>query len=179
MFTERDDRIVQYIELVKCANSKHIQTIFNISRNVANRRLLELSDRLKKIKKKQNEYGLDLIYYPLNEKPTRHKLLVSEFYSRLINYGGKIIKFETEKLIKNVRSDAYCVYWLNGLYYYFCLEVQISHVKVDIEKYERLSEKVEFMPRIVVISDQKIDYQGELKIVKVDTKFGNFEDIFK
>lgn len=38
---------------------------------------------------------------------------------------------------------------------------------------------VEFMPRIVVISDQKIDYQGELKIVKVDTKFGNFENVFK
>jgi hypothetical protein len=179
LFTERDKRIIEYIELVKCVNSRQIQNIFNISQNVANRRLLQLSQELKKIKKKRNETSMEFIYF-INDKPTQHKLLVSEFYSRLIEYSN-IIKFKPEYTIGDIRSDAFiaCQNKRDNLYYYFFLEVQLAHEKPNIIKYEKLLEKNEFMPRIVVVSNNKWKYDGKLTVVGLDVGMDNFEEIFK
>jgi hypothetical protein len=178
LLTKRDFKIIEYLEVVKCAKSKHIQTVFNISQNVANRRLLELT-RLNKLKKKRYDYSLEYIYYLPKEKPTEHKILVSEFYIKLFQNNGRIIKFYPEYIVNNIRADIFCVYQIQNLCYYFFVEIQLSHDRPNIQKYEWLLDRQDFIPRIVVVTNQKWKYDGKLTVLGVDTEFNNFEKIFK
>jgi len=121
------------------------------------------------------------LYYT-TEKPTEHKILVTEFYTRLVETGGEFEEFKTEYSIKNLRADAFCIYRYQGFRYFLFLEVQLSNIPADIAKYERLylsGYPWPTFPRIVIVSDRPVKAQTNLHIIHIPTTFEKFETIFK
>jgi hypothetical protein len=179
MLTNRDYEIVDFINKFKVANSFQIQKVFNMSQTVANRRLRQIVKN-KEIDRMRDYCSMNYLYY--TEKPTKHKLIATEFYSRLVNVD--IIKFEREYVVGNIRSDIYCECKYNDYMYFMFVEIQLSNIEPDIKKYEDYyysgdwKEKFKVFPRIIVISDRIFKINSELKIIQINSKMEWFDMIF-
>jgi hypothetical protein len=85
-----------------------------------------------------------------------HKKKIVDFYCALEEGPGKILEFEPEYEVGNLRADAFIAYEVNNQVKLFFLEVQLSNTKPDLEKYERMKldgawELKEF-PLVVIVS---------------------------
>jgi hypothetical protein len=186
MLVQRDLEIVDFINTFKVASGNQIQKVFGISRTVANRRLVEIiKTKEVGVKRIRDSFTMNYLYF-IENNPTKHKLLVTEFYTKLVKQC-EIIKFEKEYKLTGIQPDIFCEckYKINGYRYLMFVEVQLSNIKVDIEKYEsyfmneKWQEKFKIFPRIIVISDKDYKINSSLTIIQIDTKFNNFERVFK
>ena len=172
-------QIVEFIDQFKAVYSCHVQRVFKLSRTVANRRLAVIA-KTKEIKRSRDHFTMNCLYF--TEKPTRHKLLVAEFYTRLLSNGGQIREFKTEYSFGGLRADAFAIYQMNRLAYYFFLEIQISNAPLDFAKYDHLYQSGypwPTFPRIIVVSDREFKNDSPLRFIRIDTEFREFGKIFR
>jgi hypothetical protein len=180
MLVQRDLEIIDFISTFKAVSSKHIQQVFKISPTVANRRLREVI-KTNEIKRIRDNFTMNYLYYV--EKPTKHKLIVADFYSQLINQC-EIIKFEREFKVDNIQPDVFCECKKNGYRYLMFVEVQLSNVEVNIQKYEDCFSSGQWknifsiFPRIIVISDKRYNIYSKLTIIQIDSEFKEINKIF-
>lgn len=193
MLLSRDQKVIEFIETFGAARTEQIERLFfrydeegiplKSSTRVARRRLKRIVEE-SHIKRDKDPYTGQYVYYYPSRKQLKHKLLRTEIYILLKEGPGRILKFENEYSIENLQADAFCIYQLENKGYLFFIEVQTSNnTGLDIEKYEKLfkSKKYpwEVFPRIIAITDRKQKIDTVLKVVRVNTDFSNWRDIFK
>lgn len=184
MLTSRDLRIIEFIERFGAANTKQITQLFfqglNQPEVVARRRLVQIV-RDSNVKRTMDPVTGQYIYFT-KKAQLQHKLVRTEFYCRL-QEKGRVLKFEPEYTIDNVRADAFAAYEYKGKGYLMFVEVQLCNSPVDIAKYERLyysrNWKWPAFPRIVAISDKRQKINSRLTVKVVPTNFKNWEDCLK
>jgi hypothetical protein len=188
LITERDQAIIDFISKVGAATSGQIARIFcrelKQSRCIANRRLASLY-RLKKLKRERPFINQEYIYF-CDKGILEHKLTVAEFYANLFNLPGKILKFEVEKPLDNIRPDIICDYlYKNNVYQYFG-EVHLSTKPFNQDKYELFFESGKYkqwysvFPRIIIISDRDIKLKTtKLKYIKIPLSCKGLESLLR
>jgi hypothetical protein len=180
MITERDRRIIEFVQEFRAVYIEHVRRRFFANyrqgKRLASRALLKLW-KVGEVRRTQDQYTRRLVYYSGSKSQLRHKLLVTEFYSRLPG----LVHFEREKAIGNVQADAYAICRRGGREYHYLLEVQISHQPVDTEKYERLARNRlwpgKVFPRVIVISDRRLKIDSPIQFLRVGTDFKEWKEV--
>lgn len=194
MLTDRDRAIYYHIEKYKFASIEQIQKAFfkeqKYSYDIARRRLNKLvsNDYLKCSRNfitNQNIYYIDNQY----RKVSLHSILLMDYYVELLHCNAEIVHFEKEKewLDGKIRSDGFCIYDFNGYRFYNLIEVNASHNKLNLEKYESLFNSGELQkaygvfPTIILIDDIKHKSEPTLQsmeVIHLDFNLSDFAKIF-
>lgn len=185
MITARDLEVVQFISTFKAATAEQIQKVFFPSLRTTNRSLLRImrSKQFKEIKRDKFLYSRKFVYYYKNKTQVIHNLLLTEFYTLLKTHKGSLVEFEPQYPVMGYYPDAFARHRINNLEHLFFIEVQTSNSDLNIEKYERIFQKYHWeevwgvFPKIVVISDKNIGFRSKLKVIKINTKFENWEEV--
>lgn len=180
--TERDKKVLNFIEKFNVATTDTIQELFYPSIRVAQHRLKLMYDN-KLLKRERDHFTAQYIYYIRKPKQLRHDLLLTDFY-REMNRLTDIELFEKEFTIDNVRPDGLIAYRYKGKSYIACIEVQIANIALDVEKYEKLFKSGKYkkyfpvFPLVYAITNKKIPYT-ELKIIRVNEDMSNLKEVLK
>lgn len=170
ILTERDNQIIEFLNLYKCASTSTISKLFfNNSLRPCNRRLKHLREH-GFIKSSQEYVSTEKIHY-INKKPTqlKHSCLCSEFASKM-KLENNILKEKIEYKIGNVRAD---ILLINDIPEIYLIEV-CNTKSFDLNKYLKLKNSLVWknifpiFPTIIVISDKEIKTSNELNIIKYD-----------
>lgn len=170
--TDRDSKVVDFINKYKLCTSNHIYKIYfsQVDQTVCKRRLRYLADYgyIKREKHNGNNY----IYYCDTKVATRlvaHDLLITDFVVKLLNEGYEILEFKKSFALGDIIPDAYIKVSKDNKVKNILLEVQLS--KHDcLSKYKNLKKLVldntrwDVLPRIIVAGN--VDKQ-EVPGVKV------------
>ena len=120
------------------------------SRKVAQRRLKRLVEDEKKLKRLRLESG-KYAYYINDIKQIKHSLTVSEFY-REFTKVYKVSQFKLEPAYGSIQPDAAFIYQdVLGRQKLGFLEVESSHNKLNVEKYEKFISSGEYRDYIKVL----------------------------
>lgn len=187
MLTKRDKAIIRFIEDFGAATRSQIERLFfteqKHQRIIANRRLREIVTQTDYIKRSKEPYTGQFIYHLAGLKQLQHRLLRTEFYIRLKEYGGLIKTFVCEYAVEGLRADAFCIYEINHKRYYFALEVQNERNYPNIGKYIVLHDSEVWpwrvFPRVVIITDRKVEAKTAFPVYVIDNEFNGFERIFE
>jgi hypothetical protein len=195
MITERDRLIYNHIDRYNFATVEQIQKIFfreqKYGYDVARRRLnlLVKNEYLKATRNyatNQNIYYIDGAY----KKISLHSVLLMNYYAELAHNGAEILTFDKEREFSGgkVRTDAFCIFIFNGYKYYQVIEVNSSHNKLNINKYEDKEIKTELLslcndvlPNIVLIDDSIKNSTLEVKdmeVIQLDFNLDAFPKVF-
>ncbi len=180
--TERDRKVIDFLETFKAATTNTIQELFYPSLRVTQNRLKLLYDN-KLLKRERDHFTSQYIYYVRKPKQLRHDLLLTDFY-REMNKIVEIELFEKEFVIADIRTDGFVAYKHKNKGYIAFIEVQIANTPLDIEKYEKLYRSGQYkkyfpiFPLIYVISDKKMP-ETRLKIIRVNEDMSNLGEILK
>ena len=141
MLTERDRKVLNFIEKYKSISINQASNIFfNTSYEGARRRLKQLEE-MKYIKSYILKDTKEKAYY-MNKKLSKHDLLVNDFIGEIKKRGGDIIQFITQPtyLNKKIRPDAFIIFSLKEMVYFILLEVDLHHYTSNIKMkvYEEL-----------------------------------------
>lgn len=169
--TERDKKLLRFIEKFRIATTDTIQELFYPSLRVAQNRLRLMTEN--KLLKREREHFTSQYYYYI-KKPTqvRHSLLLTSFYRELTKIA-QIEVFEKEFSIEDIRPDGLVAYRYDNKNYIAFVEVQISMQPLDIGKYERLYKSGKYkgyfpvFPLIIAISDKKLP-ETKLQVIHLD-----------
>lgn len=188
MITSRDEKILELIEKVGAVKASHVQKIFmkenKQGRNISERRLKRLCE-LNMVHRTRAFINTEYIYY---QKKTllEHKLVLSEFYTNLFELPGRILKFEVEHQLDDVRPDAICDYLYLSNVYQFLVEIHLATVPFDQSKYESFYSSGKYhqwykvFPRIIIVSDRDIKLQpSRLRYIKIPTNCKEIDRILK
>lgn len=197
MLTNRDIAIINKIEEFRLLSSSQIQKLFNMTQSKVSKRMNEIVDNIKEIKKYRynptnnfytNKYNPILknenVYY-WKKKPTAimHDLLVNETYLYLIDRFN-IISFEKEYRISMddefvVRADVYMILEYENKEYEFLLEVE-NNKSFNNYKYNKLIEQGYICPPIIVVSDRKVcNSNRNIEIIKSRLNLSDLENKLK
>lgn len=178
-------QVIDLVERLGAVNTKQITQLFFAGLNqpdiVARRRLAQIA-KDSEIKREKDPLTGQYVYFT-KKAQLQHKLLRTEFYCRLLKGSGKLMQFEPEYTVDNVRADAFAAYEYRGKGYLMFVEVQLCNVPVDIAKYERLYYSRNWtwpaFPRIVVITDKKVVNNSRLTVRVIPTNLNNWEECLK
>ena len=185
--TERDRRIIEFLFEFEVADTDQIRRMFfptqsqgKLLARRAMRRVIELEPE---IKREEWVTGRNVFY--LKKAQLKHKLLITEFYSRLMTGPGRILEWDRHPSFGStrvVRPDLFIAYEYAKKAYLFFLEAQISANPLNLEKYERLKASGECdlpaFPRVVVISYREPRVKSSFKVVWLPVDFAGFERVF-
>lgn len=196
ILTARDRAILKHIEEYEFATIKQIADMFfkeqKYGYDIARKRLNAMVRDNHLLATRDYKTGLNLYSIDKIKNITMSKVLLMDFYSRLIAEGCEILFFEKEYskfMSGKIRPDGFTVIKFNGYVYYYFIEVQTRHANPDIQKYETLYYTNEFQntfqtkafPTIIVIDD--IDHKKQLgsdlfKVIQLNFIFDGFPKIF-
>lgn len=163
VLTDRDNKIISFLQLYKCATTSSIAKIFfNSSKRPCSRRLKYLREH-GFINSSQEFVSLEQIHY-VNKKPSqlRHSTILTNLIAKLHEQNIEILKDKVEFKVGNLRSDALIVLRKNNKIYTYFIEV-CNTKKFDNKKYIDLYKSNEWkkifpvFPNIIVISDKSVD----------------------
>jgi len=196
MITDRDKKIISYLEKYKYATIEQLEKIFfreqKNSYNIARRRMAEI--RKAGYVKSVRHIETNKLVYIWNDGrlkiPDRHRLIVLDVLANLHYQGFKVQTFEIEKEWMNgaIRSDAFTVFIFEkpkNRYQYF-IEVHLSNNDCNLEKYDVLyntGEVQEYLgrnvyPRILLVTDREVKYKTKhCKVITLNTKLDEFASI--
>ena len=165
LITQRDQQIIDLIELTGAVKTSHIQRLFMKDKSqgkvIAERRLKSLYS-LGMVHRTRAFINTEYIYY---KKKTllEHKLALTELYIALLDLPGEILKFEVEKQMGDIRPDAVCDYLHRNI------EIHLAKSPFNQQKYEdfyssgKYQEIYKVFPRVVIVSDRQVD----IKVSKI------------
>lgn len=185
MLTTRDLKIISMIQNFGAVDSGQIYRVFfreaHQGELICRRRLNEIIKHAD-IKREKDPITGRYIYYT-KKAQLRHKVLIAEFYVRLLTGPGRVEAFEAHCSFGDIRPDAFVTYFYREQVYLFFLEVQISANPLNVAKYERLYAsgdwKLPVFPRLVVVSDRRWRVATELRVDFVPTSYEGWEAILK
>lgn len=190
---DRDRNIMNYIEKYGFITTNQAALIFfKDNKNyykTACARLKILSDN-KYIYKTNCSNSSENVYTLRNKKsPSKHSILLMDFYAHLINLGCEIIDFKREYTwFTKKRSDGYVEFKFGKIQCCpYIIEIDFSHATNIDNKYMPIFDSnilqdkykkeygIELFPRVCVVSsndDQK--YKGFFDVVFLNDKMNNF-----
>lgn len=156
MITERDYKVVEFLDTYKIASTNTITKLFYPSTRVAQNRLTELVEH-KLIKRERLSVTNHYTYYTRKPKQLRHALAITDFYRELANIS-KVHMFINECKFNNIIPDAIFGYNFCGEDKLGILEVELSNKTFDFSKYsdKNLFNDFGVQPVIILNTDKKI-----------------------
>ncbi len=141
MLTERDKRVLKWIEDYKSISVTQAQYLyFNGTYESCRRRLKQLED-MELLKSYISQFSREKVYYQ-EKKLKDHELLVYDFLKVVKKKGGEIrqIKLQPQYLKGLIRPDAYIEFTLENNLYFIILEVDYTHYtsNIKMQLYEKL-----------------------------------------
>lgn len=161
MLMPRDKELLRWLEVNHAISVKQAEIIFFKNYESARRRLFQLEE-MGTLKSYKNELTKEKVFY-YDKKLTPHDLYKHDFYKKIIEHGGEVIRFDREPRYLNdlFRSDGYFEFKYNNLIYCCILEVDYKHL-TDSRKmvlYERLyrdgtlQKELGVFPMLVVVRE--------------------------
>lgn len=173
MLTQRDRRVLRFIDAFGCATTKQIQTLCFPSLRRCQQRLYTLT-MYGKLKRARDYISAEYLYYA-DKKPKEieHMRLRVDVYLQLIK-DYELCTFQPEYTLGHLRADAYFEIYRNGYVLPFFLEIQRSP-NFRQDKYEKVYNSGiwldlwEEFPPVVVVSDHTIRYKpSSLKFIHIN-----------
>lgn len=199
MITSRDRMFVKYIEEMKFVTYEHLQKVFtknlSCSYDVVRRRMQvimnsEFAGYIGVFKFMQTNQK---VFYLKSENPktfTMHKLKTLDYIAELYGMDVEIkyCKINQEFMNREIRSDLFVTYMLDGNIYSDLVEVNLTHTS-NLQRYDKLYESMEFedkygikFPRIVVIDDSVLAEstmpKNNIRVIQLDTHLSEFGKVF-
>lgn len=171
MITERDYKVVEFLETYKIAATSTIAKLFYPSIRVAQNRLTELVEH-KLIKRDRLSITNEYTYYIKKPKQIRHALAITDFYRELASIAI-VNLFVIERNYHNIRPDAIFGYHFCGQDKLGILEVELSNKTFDFSKYadKNLFDDLGVKPVIIINTDKKIkppkDFPYRVEIINL------------
>lgn len=176
MLTERDRKIIRFIEDFGCADSDMIHRLFfaDVSRNRCLSRMKQLADRHCVSRSRESVSANYLYYIGKPPKEIAHKMVRANFYTRMkASYDLKV--FFPEPIYGKIRPDAYMEFSLYGQRYAAFLEVQLSSGDIQA-KYEAVynsgkwQERWTSFPLVIIVTPHKQKIKpSKVKYITVDS----------
>lgn len=198
MITDKDTKIVRHVEKYGFITIKQAEDLcYNnlaYGYSYARQRFKQLID-LDYLKVYRSPIVNRNIYYIDDEfkNPKPHKILVMDYYCKLIGHGVNMeyFKKEFEWCNGEVRSDAFAIYTLGDTRFYNVLEVNTSNNILNLEKYIKIIDDFSnkynesVLPTIILIDkiERNIDnINNKFKVIPITYSFNyqlkNFAKIF-
>ena len=183
VLTDRDSKILEFLQIYKCATTSTLANIFfNGSKRPCSRRLKHLREH-GFINSSQEFVCLEQIHY-VGKKPTqlKHSTILTNFIAKLHQNNIDILKSKIEYKIQNVRSDLLLVCKIQDKSYIFFIEV-CNTKKFDVKKYIKLKESNSWrnifpiFPGIIAISDKPVEKHKDLNIITIDLQLNDFNKL--
>lgn len=181
MLTKRDKEIIQFLKDVSVADTKTISIIFFNGGLRRCQQRMKLLSEYKYIKCFRENIHSQYVYYVGKKvKNWKHKIVFSQLLAKLKSQGIDVIKYKTPMKIHDVIADGFIAIRTHG-------EVKIYLVEVDITKYFDLNKYMylyfsdqwkqyfPLFPSIIAITDNRIDTNDTLDIVKVKLDLSNLK----
>lgn len=173
MITDRDIKIISFIENIGYASINHINMMFfnnnKYGYDLARKRLKKIANTGEYIKSFVNKETYELIYVPYKSKIkciSIHGIKILDYICNLNKLGCSFKYIELEPVFINIKPDAYTIFEFNGYLYYQLIEVQIRHDVVDLNRFvnieivnDILSKTNNVMPRLIIIQDTNRNYE--------------------
>lgn len=182
MITERDMKVVEFIEKYKIATTTTL-SMFYPNINIAQRRLKVICED-GYLRRSRNNVNNEYMYYLKKPNQIRHDLLLTEFYYNFRNLEGiEIIDFKKEVAIGNVRADGMVAYKHKDKNYLALLEMQLKYNTPDVDKYLKLHKNKEYknhlpvFPQIVFVTNRSIKKIDDFKVIKVKKDLSDIKKI--
>lgn len=173
MISERDQRAIDFVRQFGAANTSQILQIYfrGDKKPPPNQALLIMRKRLKKLvddkvlKRKRYHLNMEYIYYTKWTNQIHHKIIIADFYLKLLSMGGEIIRFGNEEQLDGLRPDAVVEYKINKQTHWFFLEVQLNN-SFNQQKYEDYYNSRKYtsifsinghstFPKVVIVANKK------------------------
>ena len=184
--TERDLKIVEFLDIVGVADTSTINKMFfNNSVKACKNSMKPLYD-FKLVKRLDRIYiNQEYIYYTKKKpKQLEHKLLFSRFVAELKHNGAEIIKIKCPLKISDVITDGFIVYKVNGTTRMALVEVENQKsFKSNMSKYKNLyrsmvwKEYFNVFPNIIVVSNEREIKIDGLNLIFIKKDFSNINRI--
>lgn len=197
--TERDMKVIDFINLVGTCRSEHIRKLFfkECTNTVWDRRARKLDDYGELKRYRSALFDREYIYYSdkkTHNKLLRHDMYITDLVTKLIDKNIEIVQLKRNVQIGNLISDAFLIIrYKDGnriIRRSYLVEVQLSgRINDCVEKYKDidniesirnyiLGENLQVMPRLIVISNLEGKVKCELKSIKISCCLDSIEDIF-
>lgn len=169
--------VIEFIERFKVARTSTIKELFYPSLLVAQKRLKRITED-KELKRSRDNITNEYIYFKNKPKQLKHSLLITDFY-REFNKLVDINHFKNEFIIEGVRADALMAYEYKATKYISFLEVQISNVKLNLDKYRSLKYSEAYkkilpvFPSIIAVTNQRIEIPKDLEVIQIKEDLSN------
>lgn len=166
MITDRDRKVLDFLNKFHVARTSTIEQLFYPSGRVARRRLAELYEH-GEVKRERDGPGAEYIWYYKRPKQFLHNLLLTDFY-RDLTRKYNVTNFVKEPSICDIRPDALIRY--NGKTAF--VEVEASHKSLDVDKYERLlktgtyKKYFDVLPPVILISERRPPKSTAIEVIK-------------
>lgn len=183
---QRDNEIIEFLKNCKCADTFTIHSIFFKDCKIRTTQIrLQKLEEAGYIKSFREDILKPKIYYVRNKpKSYKHAIKVSQFIGELHKQNIEILKYKVPYKVGNIIADGLLVIRVNE-------DVKILFLEVELQKYFNLNkyndlyysrswqEVFPVFPKIVVVSDKRVDTDKKFNIAKIDTEFKNIDDIIK
>ena len=184
VLTDRDNKIIEFLQDFKCATTSTIADIFFPSLRTAQRRLKYLSEH-GYIKSYQEHIILEKIYY-IKKKPSqlKHSLILSSFIAEIKKANIEILKYRVQFKLGNTIPDCLLVLRYNNRNYIYLVECENTK-QFNLKKYEDLyysrayKDILPTFPSIIVISNRPVKKSDKFDVIDVRLDFSNIENFFK
>ena len=196
--TNRDIQIIEFLKEFRVASTSDLIELFGFNQPNCNRRMKQLMDEFKDIKKIEynptynfynDKYKCKLknenvYYWKRKSKSIEHDLLINKFYIELLQQSRDnnftIKEFNREYRITiddfTVIADAYILIDYKGSECEYLLELE-NQKDFNYKKYYKLEVENVFVPPIIVCTNRKVyNHCKHLEIIKIKL---NLSDINK
>ena len=193
--TNRDIQIIEFLKEFRVASTSDLMELFNFNQSGINRRMKQLMEEFKDIKKidyrptynfYNDKYECKLknenvYYWKRKSKSIEHDLLINKVYMELLNNKDFVIKeFKREYRITlddfTVIVDGYILIEYRGREYEYLLELE-NNKNWSYKKYYKLEQEGIILPPLVICTNRRIvNYCKNLEIIKIKL---NLSDIDK
>ncbi|OON99123.1 MAG: hypothetical protein ATN35_02110 [Epulopiscium sp. Nele67-Bin004] len=158
MITERDQKAISFVDLMKVATTNQIDRAIYQNRRVAQRRLAEMCN-LKVLSRTKNLYSNEYLYAlggKVNTNQLKHKLVRTDVYLELLDLGT-IKMVLVEELYGQVRPDMLVLFEPYGSTetFFLAVEIEVSNNTIK-SKYNKLKSSGARMPIVLYITEKKV-----------------------
>lgn len=197
--TNRDIKIIEFLKEFRVASTSDLIELFNFNQPNCNRRMKQLMEEFKDIKKTEynptynfynDKYKCKLknenvYYWKRKSKSIEHDLLINKFYIELLQQSKDnnfIVKeFNRENRITlddfTVIADAYILIEYKGKEYEYLLELE-NQKNFNYKKYYKLETENIFVPPVIVCTDRRVyNYCKNLEIIKVKLNCSDIKNL--
>lgn len=190
---DRDRLIIKHIYTYGFITTKQTELIFfKNSKNAYKetcRRLKILYDNKLIIKTTSSNNTENVYILKGGKQPSKHSILLMDFYARLVNLGCEIINFQREYIwFTKKRSDAYIEFKFGKIECCpYIIEIDFSHFTNIDKKYMPIFESgilqnkykeqygIELFPRVCIVSSSSNQrYNGFFDVVFLNDKMTDF-----